>query len=95
MEEIKLKDILNKGNGIALICALVTCPHCNKDIWVNIGHHCGYDGVIDSWVKTDCYKCSQSINEIIDMSRYKDMTLMTVSEYTEIEYNGFLENNIN
>jgi hypothetical protein len=45
-----LKSVLKRGGGMSLIVSMVECPNCNKDIWVEMGSHCGFDafGCTDS-----------------------------------------------
>jgi hypothetical protein len=47
MEDKELENALNEGNGIALITVYVKCPNCREDIWISVGHHCGYDALLE------------------------------------------------
>jgi hypothetical protein len=82
----ELKDVLNKGNGIALICYIIECPNCHNNILIDGGYHCGFDAVLEGYVSTDCYKCLTTIN--VDTSNHaivKGMKFMTISEFTEYQ----------
>jgi hypothetical protein len=86
MKETNLQDVLNKGKGIALICYLIECPNCNKDIWVEIGHHCGFDAVLKEHIKTECYKCFNNIDVYFDKDiKIKDMIFMTIEDYNNLK----------
>jgi hypothetical protein len=83
----ELKNALNNGNGIALICCLIECPNCHNDIWVEAGQHCGFDAVLEGIVKTDCYKCLTSINlNLFNLSTQKDVKFMTISDFIDIQF---------
>ena len=83
----ELKNTLNKGNGIALICSLVECPNCHNDIWVASGQHCGFDAVLEGNVKADCYKCLTTINiNLSDPTIQKDFKFMTISDLLDIQF---------
>ena len=83
----ELNNALNKGGGIAQICCLVECPNCHDDIWINIGHHCGFDAVIDSVDTTDCYKCLNTVKFDSDIVLIqKGIKFMTISELHDIQF---------
>jgi hypothetical protein len=88
----ELRDTLNMANGIALICSLIECPNCKKDIWVTIGQHCGFDGVLDYKVESDCYQCCESFSVILDNEKQKEHKFMTIEQMTEIEFEGYTKN---
>lgn len=77
----ELQDALNKGGGIALICELVECPNCNNDIWIDIGHSCGFDAVLEDRYTNDCYKCFNSFNLNVLKLRSKGHKFMAPYEY--------------
>ena len=85
-----LQAVLNRGEGIVLIVSMVECPKCNKDIWVENGSHCGYDGNLDYVVDTHCYECCQPIKFMIET--VKDTGFMTISESTDFTTNKFIKN---
>lgn len=91
-DDNELRNALNRGKGLALICALIECPHCNQDIWVNIGQHCGMDAVLDGCVNCDCYKCCHPIKLVLDFITQKEYSFMTIEEHTKLEVDGFNEN---
>ena len=86
-----LQAVLRKGNGIALVCVLVECPSCSKDIWVEIGQHCGSDASLDNHAKTDCYECCKPI-EIFGDTNQKDYSFMTISDYVKLTSDNFIKN---
>ena len=85
-----LKSVLNRGEGIALIVSMVECPECKKDIWVEHGSHCGFDGNLDYAINTHCYECCEPIKFIIET--VKDTGFMTISESTNFTTNKFIKN---
>jgi len=87
-----LKSVLKKGDGIALIVSMVECPNCNKDIWVEMGSHCGFDGNLDFAVDTHCYECCEPIKVVFETSNIKDTGFMTISESTDFTSNNFIKN---
>ena len=86
-----LNEIL-KNNGVALIMSMIECPKCNKDIWVEMGSHCGYDANLDFAVDTHCYECCQPIKVMIEPPNIKDTGFMAISEYTDFTTNKFIKN---
>ena len=82
--ENDLHDVLNEENGIAICCLLISCPNCNKDVWVNIGHHCGYDAVLEGDINTNCYLCDKQINTAVDFGKAKKAKFMTTDEYSKM-----------
>lgn len=92
MNKEELTDVLKRGNGIALICVLVECPNCNKNIWVEIGQHCGYDGVLDCKIETDCYECCKPIKMFTDLKTEKFFKFMTISELVKLQSDNFIKN---
>ena len=83
----ELIDVLNRGEGIAIICALIRCPNCNKHIWVEHGYHCGYDAVLESYLKDEmCYKCYQSFNFDLDIFIPRQIKFMTVTEHSSLPF---------
>lgn len=87
-----LKDVLKRSNGSALIVSMVECPKCSKDIWVEMGSHCGYDGTLDFDVDTHCYECCEPIKVVFEISNIKDTGFMTISEYVDFTSNKFIKN---
>lgn len=92
MIDKNLKDVLKRGNGIALIVSMVECPKCSKDIWVEMGSHCGYDGTLDFAVDTYCYECCEPIKAGFEVSHTKDTRFMTISESSDFTINKFIKN---
>ena len=90
-----LNDVLKRSNGIALIVSKVECPKCSKDIWVEVGNHCGYDGTLDFAIDTYCYECCEPIKVMIEVSHIKDTGFMTISEYVDFTSNKFIKNYAN
>jgi len=90
--EDNLQEALKRGKGMVLICVQTECPHCKKDFLTDIGHHCGYDAVVDYSIKTDCYECCQPVERVIQNEEIKDIKFMTVEEYVDMTSNKFLEN---
>ncbi len=88
----ELRDALNRGQGLALICALIDCPNCNKEIWVSIGQHCGMDANLDGCVNTNCYECCEEFKVVLDFVTQKDYRFMTIEEHTKLEHDGFVKN---
>lgn len=87
-----LNEALTRGNGIALIVFMVECPKCSKDIWVEIGSHCGYDGILDFNVNTHCYECCELIKVIVEASNIKDTGFMTIPEFADFTNDKFIKN---
>ena len=87
-----LQAVLNRGEGIALIVSMVECPKCTKDIWVEMGSHCGYDGNLDFAVDTHCYECCEPIKVVFEISNIKDTGFMTISEFTDFTTDKFIKN---
>jgi hypothetical protein len=82
--EEQISYALNEGGGIAVIGCLIECPSCNNDIWINGGHHCGFDAVLEGLVHTKCYKCSNFIKaDVSNISTIKDMKFMTTNKFVE------------
>ena len=87
-----LNDVLKRGNGIVLIVSMVECPKCTKDIWVEMGSHCGYDGTLDFAVDAHSYECCEPIKVVFEVSNIKDTGFMTISESTDFTSNKFIKN---
>ena len=84
-----LKSVLKRGDGMALIVSMVECPNCNKDIWLEMGSHCGFDGTLDFVVDTHCYECCEPIKVVFEINSIKDTGFMTISDFTS---NNFIKN---
>ncbi len=87
-----LNVVLKRGNGIVLIVSMVECPKCTKDIWVEMGSHCGFDGNVDFDVDTHCYECCEPIKVTSEYSHIKDTGFMTISEFTDFTINKIIKN---
>ena len=82
-------------NGIKLICALVKCPS-NREVWVEIGSHDGMGGNMDMLVNIECYCCSKQIKlDLNDSNNVIETKLMTISDFTIIQFEGFNKYNEN
>jgi hypothetical protein len=87
MQDKELENALNEGNGIALITVYVKCPNCREDIWISVGHHCGYDALLEGNVETECYKCLKNISvDTSDMSVFKNTKFMTHEQLHNITW---------
>jgi hypothetical protein len=87
-----LNYILNKGNGMALIVSMVECPKCAKDIWLEMGSHCGFDANLDFAIDNYCYECFEPIKCVFDINDIKDTGFITISDYGSFTSNNFITN---
>jgi hypothetical protein len=82
----------SKRGGIALICVLVECPHCHRDIWLDIGSHSGDGGNIDMMVSNgSCYECCRTLNLHVQ-HKAKKCIYISSKEYSNFVYMNFVQN---
>lgn len=81
-----------KRRGMALICAMVNCPNCNENIWIEVGSHSGFSGTLYDDSKDMCYECLKEYEIAFDSSKHKDAAFFNIDEFNEFRYKKILMN---